>query len=190
MSQSRLSNFDWPAAAAGAPQVPAVSFPASPSTPKVLSGIPDTMSKSALIATTFHMPSITQSHEAVIIYSSERTVFGTLTSTVVQTVDASVAAMIHQTRPLDLHAPVIPTKIRTPVLEATTASFHLSTIIPNPSIPVLVSSSPSLSSFTAAVRPRKHSPIPKRQSPKKRLQRRWSDRENFGASGGLHRRPQ
>lgn len=137
MSQSRLSSFDWPTAAPGAPQVPALSFAASPSTPKVLLGIPDTMSKSALIATTFHMPSITQSHNAIIVSSTERTAFGTLTSAVVRTVDASVAAKIHQTWPLDLHAPMIPTKVRTPVLEATTASFHLSTIIPNPFVPVL-----------------------------------------------------
>lgn len=75
---------------------------------------------------------------SVVIPSSLQTVHATVTSTVLHdpTVATPAAPLIHQTKPLDLHAPVTPTKVRTPVPEVTVAAFELYT--PSVDVPVSI----------------------------------------------------
>lgn len=80
--------------------------------------------------------------------STDKAFHDTVASTVLPnpTADVSVPALIHQTHAVDLHAPVKPNNIRTPVPEATVAVLNISTAVadrtPTVSDP---SSSPELS---------------------------------------------
>jgi hypothetical protein len=134
MSQMGLSNFNWPTAAPGAPDIP--NLPLSP---------PPAHSTVAFM-TAFTLSLVSLPADTVIPPSS-KPVHVTVTSTVLQdpATGTPLVSLIQQTKPLDFIAPVRPTKIVDPVPEMTVEAFEFYTPSVDASISSLAEATPKKS---------------------------------------------
>ena len=132
MSQADLSNFNWPTAAPGAPNIPKFTLDPLPA----ISTVPF-MEASTLPS--ISLPAGTE------IRSPVKTVHITVISTVLRdpAADTPATSLIHQTKPLDFIAPVRPTKIIRSVPEMTVEAFDFYTPSADASISILTEATPT-----------------------------------------------
>ncbi|KAJ8111866.1 hypothetical protein OPT61_g5634 [Boeremia exigua] len=115
MSQTNRPSFDWPV---GLSRVPDQARPTKPSSPGILK-VTNTANS------TSHIHSAMHSYDC--ITTTIRTIYVTVSSTVVHKPGRKVTkdSLIHQTKPLEFHAPATPTKPHPPIPELTVASFQI-----------------------------------------------------------------
>lgn len=134
MSQTGLSNFNWPTAAPGALDIPSFTMDPPPAHSTVAFKTASTLSSVSLSAGTRLPPSAKPVHI-------------TVTSTVPQdpATDTPLVSLIQQTKPLDFIVPVRPTQIVDPVPEMTVEAFEFHTPSADASISFLAEATPKKS---------------------------------------------
>lgn len=134
MSQVSLSDFNWPTAAPGVPDVPKCTLHSLPA----LSTVPFLEASTLPVGS---RPAGTR------IWTPGETIHITFISTVLQApaTDTPIVTLIQQTKPLDFIAPVHPTKIIKSVPEMTVKAFEFYTPSADASISVLQEAAPTKS---------------------------------------------